>query len=47
MDVNCGLFLQTAIIIDMVVQASTDLERYFVSVERVKEYAQCSPEVIT
>ena len=34
------------IIIDRVVQASTDLERCFVSVERVKEYAQRSPEVI-
>ena len=32
-------------IIDMLVQASSDLETHFVSVERVKEYSAVTPEV--
>ena len=32
-------------IIDMLVQASSDLETHFVSVERVKEYSAVVPEV--
>ena len=32
-------------IIDMLVQASSDLETHFVSMERVKEYSQVTPEV--
>ncbi len=35
---------QTAMIIDMLVQASSDLETHFVSVERIKEYAKVTPE---
>ena len=37
--------LQTAMIIDMLVQASSDLETHFVSVERVGEYSTIQSEV--
>ncbi len=44
-DVGRACVLQTAMIIDMLVQASSDLETHFVSVERVQEYAHVTPEV--